>query len=68
MFLGRIAAKAREEANLNIARQMGTVLSKISGIPCDLGYSDIARRREQLAKWRSALERAGISIEVPITT
>ncbi len=68
MFLGRIAAKASEERNLNIARQMGTVLSKISGIPCDLGYSDIAKRRDQLAKWRDALERAGISIDVPVTT
>ena len=66
LFLGRLAALARDEVNLNIAKQYGAVLSGISGIPCDLGYSALEKRQENLDEWQQeVLERGGVPLELP---
>jgi hypothetical protein len=65
LFLGRLYALAYEEVNLNIAKQYGAALTKISTIPCDMSAVSLDGRRERLDRWRDEVTDAGIVLEVP---
>jgi hypothetical protein len=65
LFLSRLSGLAREEADAQAAKQMGAILSKLSGIPCDLERSTLEKRREVLDKWEETVRRTGVSLEAP---
>ncbi|MHC4789103.1 MAG: hypothetical protein ACYS8K_07865, partial [Planctomycetota bacterium] len=63
LFLGNIAALAWDEMDANVARRVGSVLSRISGIPCDLDRTKLETRRRNLREWLDAVRAGGVAVE-----
>lgn len=55
-FIGRITALARKEKNKNVLALLGDVMSRISGIPCDL-TSETVDRSQAMKDWLDKLQQ-----------
>jgi len=63
LFLGRLYDLAYDEQNASVAAEMGNVIAKISGIPCNLTHSQIDVRRARLAEWLRAGQALGLAAD-----
>lgn len=63
LFLGRLAQLAWNEIDQNVARRMGRVLTKISGIPIDLDRTKLETRHRNLRTWAQAVRAMGLPLE-----
>ena len=65
LFLGGLAALAGPEVNQPVLRQIGDLLSTISGIPCDVSSIRPEKRRSDLEKWAETVRKIGLPLEIP---
>jgi len=65
IFLDRLAKVAYNEQNQRVASQLGRILTKLSGVPCELDNPNQDFRRARLDTWVDEARRFGVAVHSP---